>query len=261
MKSYAARKIDFVFLTLALGLILFIVYRHFLKNPLLSAAAAALTLTFFYLVYFKIKRKNKISAEDFALCDKIFFNIKYLPQNKINLFITELFNKAGYRVALSDGIITAEKQGKNYIVAAVFNKSAGCDDIYKCEYYKKLLGCDGFYLLCQAADKSAYLAMRGAENCHILDRQSLFAAIKKYGAFPECIMESKRPKSGFKEFLSKAFERDKFKGYFFIGVIMFAFSFISPFKTYYLVASVVLFAFSALSLTGKKTKSPRGDIL
>jgi hypothetical protein len=42
---------------------------------------------------------------------------------------------------------------------------------------------------------------------------------------------------------------------------MFLFSFISPFKTYYLAACVVLFAFSALSLTlGKKTKKS-GDVL
>lgn len=263
-KNFAAKKIDFIFLLCTLFLVLFIVYRFLFENLLYCILMSALTLSVFYLIYFKIKhsgKKEAASAEDIALRDKIFFNMPFLSQKTIDEFIAELLKKAGYSVQISGGVIISQKHNKKYYVNAVFNKKADKNDVFKCEHNRRFLQIDGFMLFCGQAESNAAETAKLISNKdgYIIEKERLFSVMKRYNCYPPALMENKQRKKRFKEFLLNAFDRKRFKGYFFLGLIMFAFSYISPFKIYYLIFSALLFTFSAISLI-KKTKKPEGFV-
>lgn len=257
-KNFIAKKIDFVFLLTALLLVLFILYRLLFENAVYCIIMSVLTLSVFYLIYFKIKHNKKdsvLSAEDVKLRDKIFFNMPFISQSTSDGFIAELLKKAGYEPQIKDGIIIAKNQNRKYYVNAIFNKKADNTDVFKCEHNRRFLCLDGFILFCLQLENSAAEAARQILNKEnfIIEKQRLFLIMKKYNCYPPALMENKQVKRRLKEFLLYAFDRKRFKGYFFLGLIMFGFSYISPFKIYYLIFSALLFIFSAISLI-KKTK-------
>jgi hypothetical protein len=76
-----------------------------------------------------------------------------------------------------------------------------------------------------------------------------FEFIKDKLSLPALDIKQKNPtKNTLKSIVKIAFSKDKAKGYFVNGILIFVFSFLYPFRNYYLIFSLVLFLFALICL-------------
>ena len=101
--------------------------------------------------------------------------------------------------------------------------------------------------------KDALSSLIGNDNI-ALQRADIYALMK--GTIPPPCCTKAPGKRSLKEIFSYMFKRERFKSFFLLALIMFLFSFVSPFKMYYLVFSGVLYIFCLFTLLfgGKRDK-------
>jgi hypothetical protein len=150
--------------------------------------------------------------------------------------------------------LLAAKKGVKRVTYADFSGKCGENAVYESERLRREAGADGFINLCENPGDGVYktLDILKNENNAALSGKQLFDAMKKHNIYPETKYEMKHGKRFFKDFFLYAFSRQRFKSYFFLAVIMFLFSYISPYRMYYLAFSAVLFLFCVFSLMNKK---------
>jgi len=263
-KSFVAKKLDFIFISAVLYILLFIFYFYLYERALYSMALSVLSLLVIHLFYYGItkgkKAKNKQTKEEQKHCKKIFYSLPYLSISAQLTFLKKLFEKAGFTTLYQKDVLTISKDGIKRNIYPSFKKTPDLTAIYNCEGQRQESNSKGFILLCiePTNDAAAAVANIGNDKNIVLNKKSLYALMKKYNLYPPILYTEKQNKKHIKELFLYTFNRDRFKGYFILGAVMFLFSFISPFRNYYLSFSAVLFIFclfTLLSGNGKKNKN------
>lgn len=90
------------------------------------------------------------------------------------------------------------------------------------------------------------------ETISIFESDSLFEKMVEFDFFPTMIDEKVIPKKSVKSVALLFFNRKKARGFGGLGICIFAFAFLSPFKTYYLLAAGILLLFSSILLLQKR---------
>jgi hypothetical protein len=198
----------------------------------------------------KKKTKERQSAEDKKQAEIIFCSLPCFSQNELNAYFKKLFEKAGYTVSLDAGLFIAEKDKIKKNVNFCFDKPVERREVYACERQRRENGSQGFILLSEEIKEDGSEAVNSIDNKYniVLCGESLYGIMKKYGEYPKILCSKKPGKKG-KIFFKNIFKRERFRSYFFLAVIMFLFSFVSPFKNYYLIFSALLLIFSLFTLT------------
>lgn len=264
-RNATAKKLDFIFISGVIYILLFILYFYLFEKALYCMILSLLSLLVILLIYFGIvkskKEKNKINIKEQKHCNKIFFSLPYLSQIKQYNFIKNLFEKAGFVLTSKNNILTAEKNNIKRNIFFIFDKKADINTIYKCEQQRQDSSSKAFILLCQEIEEDAYSVLKNIDNDKnlIITKNNLYKIMKKYDFYPEILYTEKQNKKHIKQLFLYTFNRDRFKGYFILATIMFLFSFISPFKNYYLSFAAILFIFCLFTLFNGSKKSKKND--
>jgi Ca2+/Na+ antiporter len=253
-KNSAAKRIDFLFVSVVLFLIFYIFYYFYFRKAVYCAVLSFLTLSAILMVYWGVFRKKKAeekqSAEDKKQAEIIFCSLPYFSPDELNAYFKKLFEKAGYSVSFDTGLFIAEKNDIKKNVYFCFDKPVERYEVYTCERQRRKSGSQGFILLCEEIEEDGLEAANNIDNKYniVLCHESLYGVMKKYGEYPGILYLGKPKKKG-KSFFKNIFKRERFRSYFFLAAIMFLFSFVSPFKNYYLIFSGLLLIFCLFTLT------------
>lgn len=254
-----AKKLDSVALLITLFLLISIFFNSIFGNLILNLIASALTLAALTALYCALTRPSRhresVKRSDGAKMHLVFANLRLLSGQTVAGYISQLLQKSGYDTDLQGENLLAAKDNVRYVVIWDFDSVyTDSNTIYKCEQLKNKFECDAFLLFCLTCSESAKSAMKylNCRDCKVLCNAAFFKEMKKHDYFPDCPYNLKAKKQNVSEILCYAFNRARFKNYFLLAFIMYLFSYISPFKTYYLLASAALFALAAYSLVNRR---------
>lgn len=90
------------------------------------------------------------------------------------------------------------------------------------------------------------------ETVSIFESRSLFEKMIEFDFFPKMIDEKVLPKKSFKVTFSAFFDKKKARGFGGLGILLFGFALLSPFKIYYLISASILLTLSAFLLLKKR---------
>lgn len=90
------------------------------------------------------------------------------------------------------------------------------------------------------------------ETVSIFESRSLFEKMIEFDFFPKMIDEKVLPKKSFKVTFSAFCDKKKAHGFGGLGILLFLFALLSPFKTYYLISACILLSLAAFLLLKKR---------
>jgi len=261
-KNALAKKINLLFVSLVLYALLYIVYYALYQKTVFSLTLSAMTLAAIHVLYYGLTRGRRERLErerqESEHREAVFYSLPYLNNQALMSFFGALLEKEGYDAKCFEGALIVEKVEKRRVVYAGFAGPCGEKEVFSAEHLRQRADCSGFILLCGSLGegaKEALSAVSGNDNI-VLQRDDIYELMKRHGSFPEVLYKKPNDKKPLGEVFSYMFKRERFKSYFLLALIMFLFSFISPFKMYYLVFAGVLYVFCLFTLLfgGKKEK-------
>ena len=250
-KVILLKKIDYLFLYTLLFFASFIVFNYFIPNRTLCFFVSFLSgyLVFCFIKFLITRRSNVVIAKK---VDKQ--NIALLRQSLIaggTIFAFEYLKNA-----FNGEIKTFGIESEDAIYYADFSKpELTLFDLNKIKCTILLSSKDKFIIGDKISDElKAYLENSAINVKFISYSEIYFDYVKGKLPLPTSPIKQKNPtKNTLKSLVKIAFAKDKAKGYFVNGILIFLFSFLYPFKNYYRIFSLVLFVF-AIVCTFKNSK-------
>lgn len=243
-KKSFIKKIDHLFLFSILFLISLVVMRYFFRSNIACFLASfALSYLEYILLTSLISKKSNTIL------------IKKQDQNNIQSLRDYLItcgtkNALIYLKTAFNGEIKGENIETDTKSICVFLASSEVtlydfSDIYTsfCDGKEKVIFAE------KVSDELANFLTTLEEKITVINISNLyFDYIKDNIAMPKSIYKQKNPtKNTLKSLAKVAFTKKTSKGYFVNGIVIFLFSFLYPFRGYYLVYSLVLFVLSLIS--------------
>ncbi len=240
------KKIDYLFLFSILFLIFFIIFNYFLRGRILCFFVSFLVSYAAYRIILHLLAKHKnytlikkqdaqniLSLKNVLTCNGTEFRLNYLKKvlnGKIIDNCIETYDKI-YYINLSKDTLT----------------------IYDFEDISKnlLANAKRKYIIAENIDSQlAEIIKTQEEKISIINYTTLyFEYIKDKCKLPEYIFKQKNPtRNTLKSVLKIALSKDKARGYFVNGILIFLFSFLYPFKNYYMIFSLALFVISLICI-------------
>lgn len=251
-----SKVIDKIFLRIVLFLIVFIIVGFYTSNNFSAVASGVISVVIIELlgkIFSKHPNKRQIKKADLNE-NKGLQNQLILNSKKENL---EIFLKAfsGFdKAAINQETIEFSRDGKNYVAFLNFSY-AHLTKQDALEFYKKAKDlnkeCCLIFTTMTSADVYGILAGFKDVNIKVLADLEVYYFLKKAESLPK-IEKLPKAKPDFSKILKRAFSRKNFKGYFMCAIILFLFSFITPFKFYYRICTIALLFFSLICLIRKQ---------
>ena len=238
-KNLITKRIDYLFLYTILFLISFIVFNYFVTSRMVCFLLSFLTAYTIYLAITRIANKRKNHALIIRQDTK---NIDALRKVLISNGTEFTFNylKSVFNGKIVDNTIETTTQifyvNLSKPILNIYDFNNICSTLTTCPKQK--------FVIAESIDNELSTALSNLkEKITIITYKELyFEYIKDKFALPNPIYEEKAPTKNTLGRIAKiAFARNKAKGYFVNGILIFAFSFIYPFKNYYLIFSLGLF--------------------
>lgn len=258
-KNTVAIKFDKIALNAALFMLLLILFGKLFDKILQTVLVSCLSLLSLHMVWHAITRpirqRGALKKEDNAKINLISQNLIYFSNSYLKSFFNELFISASYEVTQKNDYLIVTKDDISYVVIFNFEeKPIDVKIVQQAEQLKNELETDFFIILCNSFTSEAKNILKSilSENSKIYCKNSIYRQMKKSRIFPETPYKAHKTKNSFKKVLAYAFNRTRFKNYFFLGLIMYLFSYITPFKMYYLVFSAFLFTLSLFCMINRK---------
>ena len=250
-KVILLKKIDYLFLYTLLFFASFIVFNYFIPSRTLCFFVSFLSgYLIFCLIKFLITRRSNIVIA--KKVDKQ--NITLLRRNLIaggTIFAFEYLKSA-----FNGEIKTFGIESKDAIYYADFSKAElTLFDLNKIKCSILSSSKAKFIIADKISDElKTYLENIEEKVKFISYSEIYFDYVKDKLPLPTSSIKQKNPtKNTLKGLVKIAFSKDKAKGYFVNGILIFLFSFLYPFKNYYRIFSLVLFVF-AIVCTFKHNK-------
>ena len=245
-KTLIIKKIDYLFLYTILFFISFIILNYFIKNRLLcflfSFVAGFSLYTIIKSIFARRQNFNIAKKQDLEniknirttlICGGSIFALDYLKtvlNGKILSFCIEN-DSSIYYVDFSKAEITLFDI--NRIKCSIFDSDKNK------------------YIIANnlSAEVKEFLSAIDIKVEFLSIEKLYFDFIKNKCKMPIIDIKQKNPtKNTLKSIAKIAFTKDKAKGYFINGILIFIFSFLYPFKNYYLIFSLILFAFALVCI-------------
>lgn len=245
-KTLIIKKIDYLFFYTILFFISFVILNYFIKNRFLcflsSFALGFILYAILKIILLKKKNYNLAKKQDLE-------NIKNLRD----------------RLICGGPIFTLDYL-KTVLNGDLRSFGVECDDsIYYIDFTKNEITLfDVNRIKCSIfdSDKNRYILANNISpevkeflssiqtKIEFISISTLyFKYIKEKYPLPMLDIQQKNPtKNTFKRLVKIAFTKDKAKRYFTNGILIFLFSFLYPFKNYYLIFSLVLFIFAIMCI-------------
>ncbi len=241
-RTLIIKRIDYLFLYTILFFISFVVLSYFIKSRILcflsSFALGFMLFIVIKTIFTKRQNYNLAKKQDLEniskltknlICGGSIFALEYLKtvlNGKIQTFGVES-EDCVYYIDFSKPELTLFDV--NRIRCSIFSSSK-----------KKYIVANGI-----SPQLKDFLSGIDVEVEFLSVDKLYFEYIKDKAALPSLDIKQKNPtKNTLKSIVKIAFSKSKAKGYFINGILIFIFSFLYPFKNYYLVFSLVLFLFA-----------------
>ncbi len=245
-RNQIVKKIDYLFLFSILFLIFFIIFNYFLRSRILCFFVSFFVSYGVYRLILHLLTKHKnhtlikkqdaqniITLKKILTCNGTEFRLNYL-KNVLNGKLVdnciETYDKI-YYINLSKEVLT------------IYDFENISKNLFGSEKQK--------YIIAENIDSQLLEIINNQkEKISIINYTTLyFEYTKDKHKLPEFIFKQKNPTHNtLKSVLKVALSKDNARGYFVNGILIFIFSFLYPFKNYYMIFSLALFVISLICL-------------
>lgn len=249
------KVIDFLFLRLAVCIVVFVIFSLFMDSLWLSFGCA---LSFTILVsvilsLFKGKRRGK------GMYYSDFVRYAVLGGNEYIYSILPDILPRGCIVETNKDCMVIENSGRELIVSAIKYGNISPDEVIRWNNRAKELGCDKIYVICKNIDRKAtMIANNTGRIFYIIYLRRIFRILAHMGKLPALNLTPKRKRQTIREILSIVLSTANAKRFLVTAAILFAMSFLTPLKTYYYVMSSIALLLCLICMSGIGSKAGRG---
>ena len=269
-KKIVASFVDILIPSVILSILVYVALNGIIGGETFEftlALSALITFTILWFFFPLLKKRftaRVLSATGQKKQEAVFYNLPYLTEVNMLTYFMELFIHNGYFVKKYRHHLIIEKNGVRKLVLCRFNTKEISDETVSeaVRQYKQreLSGC---IVLCNDASHAAISTFNTVKTdfCAIITKRELYKAMENYGVFPDTVYSVSNKKRPLRDVFKYAFKRERFKGFFFLAVVMLLFSYVTPFRTYYLLFAAFLALLSLICLfNGRKiTKTDNTD--
>lgn len=254
------RIIDKVFFRIALLLIVYIVlsfYTNDLTISILASIGFIVVLELFIKILQRKPSRRKIKKAEVTENENLHNQLILNSDEENSKVFLKAFEK--YNAKINGKNIEFLYEDKSYIVFLNLSfeqlTKHNLIAFYKCA---KALGKKNAIIFTHKMQNDILRIIGSLDvKIKIFDDFSVYRFLKTHNALPE-IEKIIKPKRDFTLIFKKIFARKNFKGYFLMAVVLFLFSFITPFKIYYRISVIVLLFLSLVCLI-RRNKTPEQD--
>lgn len=261
MKSKFSRTVDFILTRAAIFAVSFVWARYYISDvwmTLFAAAVLTLTITVLFTLIFNFKNRGKrLRSAEYSHMTEISnqFLLSTTAQNVE--FLTKVFERGeDCDVIPLDDAVAAKKDGRTVIVYPHFSPSPlSKQNII--DYIRNAVRFDTteITVMCLSMEKGLenFCATLADFKVKIYDPMKTYALLKSYNSFPEITRRLTKPKKqSIRTAIGHALSRTRTKAYITGGLVLFAMSFITPYKLYYLIGASALVFIGLLSYFNRK---------
>lgn len=211
-----------------------------------ALGAICLLLTLCLLMFFR----SRYRAHKTPSADETMLLFALMGTEAATLHLQTLLPPDQLADAESNCFIRIDGEQRRLIYNAVRTNAAGEEDVAKAYRTAVRLKADEVVFLArQIPRKAMILASRLPSRFRFVDPYTFKRYLLKHNALPEQILVSvKRKPMDWKRLPETVFSRGRIKGYLGISLLMLAFSFLTPLKTYYLILALIPLVLAATAL-------------
>lgn len=257
MKTRLARVLDYLFVSIAISLLIFLWLRKTL-NSVYLALFVSFTLGFAIAKILNTRaekkhNKIKLNHEERVRTQKILLHFFELEDHKILEFFKDTFSKK-YQCKIVDNHLLVECKTQKIMVFFDF-KSEECTtrEIMNAYSQAKNTGAKLYYFGSDFS-KKAHSIPQLYEDVYLFNGAKTFNVLKTFDSFPK-ITESLLPNK-FKQILGNIISRDKTKKYFTASLFLLMGSIFLPYSLYYQIFASLCMVMTVLSYFQKESTAP-----
>jgi hypothetical protein len=269
MKSKFSRAVDFALSRIALWAVAFVWIRYYIDNvwvTLVAATAITLFVNILLEILLKIKHKGReIKAKELKRISEIGNQLLLNTRGQNIDFFAGLLKDEDCSVIPTDDCIVAKKDERTILICPDFsvqplNKQAIVEHIR----YAISIRATKIAVFCLSYEKNIeqFCTTLPDIKIKIYDPVKTYSLLKNYNCFPEITRRlSVKQKMNLKQLCAYALNRSRAKGYMLSGLLLFAISFVTFYRLYYLISASVLIGFGLLSYFNKRFNADPGKEL
>lgn len=251
-KTPLSLAMDKLFFRLTFCLICFAAGLAVFHRADLSLLSAVLALLIFETIrrLSGVSQKKQAAAEEAAQKSAYLNQLMYHPKSVNLRLFCEIARKKDSQARIKTDFVLTEHAGKTVGLFPLFPCGAlSPDQVLEVYRRAQTAGLDQAVVLTSSATAEAvrFAAALWDVKVVILGQNAVWKLLKTHSVFPKLTTRPKEVQTP-SGILRRAFSRKRFKGYFFSGLGLFALSFFTPFRIYYLVAGGVLLTMALLCL-------------
>jgi len=252
--------IDKIFLRIALLLIIYIVLSFYVNDStvsILASVGSIVVLELFIKILQRKPSRRKIKKAEIVENENLHNQLILNSEEENQRVFLKAFEK--YNAKINRKNIEFQHEDKSYVVFLNLSfeqlTKHNLIAFYKCA---KALNKQNAIIFTNKMQNDVLRIIESLDvKIKIFDDFSVYRFLKEHNALPE-IEKIIKQKRDFTLIFKKMFARKNFKGYFLMAVVLFLFSFVTPFRLYYRISVIVLLFFSLVCLI-KRQKTPEKD--
>ncbi len=247
--------IDFIIYDFFIFIVLLIFFGSF-TNGYFPLALSIVGLLFFSAIFFRVRKKmfskKKLASESVKQLKLIETSLLYQTNSECLQFFSRFFaSLQGLELSPCDNFLIG---GETVVYPCFFGVTTTFTELLKASKIAREKGAKHLILPCIKNVVDIDFLSNMFDAVSVFESYSLYEKMLEFDFFPTMIDEKVLPKKSFKSLFSPLLNRKKARSLGFLGLILFAFSFLSPFKTYYLISAGIVLALSASVICFSKIK-------
>lgn len=245
--------LDFIIYDIFIFIVLLIIFGSF-TNGYFPLALSILGLCFFSALFFKVRGKlfsKKKTTEDTLKKQKLIETSLLYQTNFECLEFFEHFFKSMQGLELSP--FGNFLQSEETIVFPCFSSlELTFEKALAISKIAREAGAKHLIIPCIKNSCNESFLSGMFETVSVFESRALFEKMIEFDFFPKMIDQKVLPKKSFKTTFSAFCDKKKARGFGGLGILLFGFALLSPFKTYYFISASVLLSLAALLLLKKR---------
>ncbi len=262
MKTLSIPKIINFLILFIFSVLLFVLILQAVKIPkvlsfILGAILGGCLSYFLILAFEKLNAKNALSLVKAKRIKQCMLILNTLATDELLKLFLEVFNRLNISATIKDEHTLVFK--KKIAVFLFSPKPLSANDIY---FFSLKHKTKKILIFSPEFERGVTASIK--QNVTLIDKKLIFAMLEKTDLLPD-LTPPKKPalKSRLKNFFSVIFSKTKGAKFIFYGTVLFLFSFITFFPTYYIISSAIFIVYGLIALFfGKiETKKSLEDFL
>lgn len=262
-----SKYLDILTTLIILFLLFFCWIRFYTKKPILSAILgiflSIVCVFFIFYFLFKHQKKKQISKESYKKSCDCALQLQFSNIKKVVSFFEQILRKKYESVTTKNFYFLLKNSNKTAFFIAKFDEnSLGLTTFAKIFALAKEEKVQEIIICSNSFDESTKTFAKNIKNIKItlFDKFDTYKnLIESSTLLPEKVVDTSTTKLNFQQILTSVLSKERSKHYFFMGLILFFFSFFVPYKLYYLIVGSVLFLMTLITLVLPKIHKKKSN--